>query len=113
MKKYLFIIPLLLICSLAYAQSKEMVLNIPLSITKAQDKITYAYIAKEKLMADKIQRLENINIPSSFIYNELASLSSEAKEKLNKILPQTLSQASRISGIKPSDISVLLVALGR
>lgn len=86
----------------------------PLSLEQAEIQIKYSgYIAKEKLMADKIQRLENINIPSSFIYNELASLSSEAKEKLNKILPQTLSQASRISGIKPSDISVLLVALGR
>ena len=64
-------------------------------------------------MADKIHRLENISIPVSFNYNELASLSSEAKEKLNNILPQSLSQASRISGINPSDISVLLVALGR
>ena len=81
---------------------------------QAEIQIKYSgYIAKEKQMADKIHRLENIGIPSSFNYNELASLSSEAKEKLNNILPQSLSQASRISGIKPSDISVLLVALGR
>jgi tRNA uridine 5-carboxymethylaminomethyl modification enzyme len=84
------------------------------SLEQAEIQVKYSgYISKEKLMADKINRLENILIPSSFRYNELASLSSEAKEKLNKISPQSLSQASRISGIKPSDISVLLVALGR
>lgn len=84
------------------------------SLEQAEIKVKYSgYIAKEEQMADKIQRLENISIPSRFKYDKLASLSSEAKEKLNKILPNTLSQASRISGIKPSDISVLLVALGR
>ena len=84
------------------------------ALEQAEIQIKYSgYIEKEKLMADKIQRLENISIPINFNYNQLASLSSEAKEKLNKILPQTLSQASRISGINPSDISVLLVALGR
>jgi tRNA uridine 5-carboxymethylaminomethyl modification enzyme len=83
-------------------------------LEQAEIQIKYSgYIAKEKQMADKIHRLENISIPVSFNYNELASLSSEAKEKLNNILPQSLSQASRISGINPSDISVLLVALGR
>jgi tRNA uridine 5-carboxymethylaminomethyl modification enzyme len=71
------------------------------------------YIEKEKNNADKLQRLEDIKIPDSFDYNPLASLSFEAKEKLNKIRPSTLSQASRISGIKPSDISVLLVKMGR
>ena len=71
------------------------------------------YIEKEKANADKLNRLESVSIPSSFDYNCLASLSHEAKEKLNKIKPQTISQASRISGIKPSDISVLLVKLGR
>tara|TARA_B110000008_G_scaffold123663_3_gene126246 strand:- start:771 stop:1856 length:1086 start_codon:yes stop_codon:yes gene_type:complete len=84
------------------------------SLEQAEIQVKYSgYISKEKQMADKINRLENILIPSSFKYNDLASLSSEAKEKLNKISPQSLSQASRISGIKPSDISVLLVALGR
>ena len=83
-------------------------------LEQAEIQIKYSgYIAKEKQMADKIHRLENISIPVSFNYNDLASLSSEAKEKLNNILPQSLSQASRISGINPSDISVLLVALGR
>ena len=71
------------------------------------------YIEKEKANADKLQRLEDIKIPDNFDYNPLASLSHEAKEKLNKIRPSTLSQASRISGINPSDISVLLVKMGR
>ena len=71
------------------------------------------YIEKERQNADKLNRLEAVAIPSSFNYDQLASLSHEAKEKLNKIRPKTISQASRISGIKPSDISVLLVSLGR
>ena len=76
--------------------------------------IKYAgYIEKEKLNADKLNRLEAVKIPSDFDYHALASLSHEAKEKLSNILPQTISQASRISGINPSDISVLLVKLGR
>ena len=76
--------------------------------------IKYAgYIEKEKLNADKLTRLESVKIPADFDYHSLASLSHEAKEKLTKILPTSISQASRISGIKPSDISVLLVKLGR
>ena len=76
--------------------------------------IKYAgYIEKEKLNADKLNRLEAVKIPSNFDYHALASLSHEAKEKLSHIQPQTISQASRISGINPSDISVLLVKLGR
>ena len=76
--------------------------------------IKYAgYIEKEKLNADKLNRLEAVKIPSDFDYHSLASLSHEAKEKLSNIQPQTISQASRISGINPSDISVLLVKLGR
>ena len=81
---------------------------------QAEIEIKYAgYIEKEKLNADKLKRLENIRIPKAFDYNPLASLSHEAKEKLNAIRPHTLAQASRISGINPSDISVLLVAMGR
>ena len=76
--------------------------------------IKYAgYIEKELINADKLNRLEAVRIPKNFDYNALASLSHEAKEKLNKIQPTTISQASRISGINPSDISVLLVKLGR
>ncbi len=83
-------------------------------IDQVEIQIKYkGYIDKEKANADKLQRLEDIKIPDNFDYDPLASLSHEAKEKLNKIRPSTLSQASRISGIKPSDISVLLVKMGR
>ena len=81
---------------------------------QAEIQIKYSgYIEKEMINADKLNKLDNIKIPSSFDYDFLSSLSNEAKEKLNKIKPSNLSQASRISGIKPSDISVLLVKLGR
>ncbi|MBL7471475.1 tRNA uridine-5-carboxymethylaminomethyl(34) synthesis enzyme MnmG [Robertkochia sediminum] len=71
------------------------------------------YIEKEKNNADKLNRLENIVIPDNFDYNKLKSLSFEAREKLKSIQPKTLSQASRISGVSPSDISVMLVYMGR
>jgi len=71
------------------------------------------YIEKEKNNADKLNRLENIKIPSNFDYSKLQSMSMEAREKLNTIQPVTISQASRISGVTPSDVSVLLVYLGR
>ncbi|WP_440879601.1 tRNA uridine-5-carboxymethylaminomethyl(34) synthesis enzyme MnmG [Tenacibaculum sp. C7A-26P2] len=71
------------------------------------------YIQKEKNNADKLNRLENVPIPSSFDYSKVKSLSYEAREKLNKIQPTSISQASRISGVSPSDISVLLVYMGR
>ena len=81
---------------------------------QAEIEIKYSgYIEKEKKNANKLKRLENIKIPSSFNFNKLASLSFEAKEKLNKLRPETLAQASRISGVNPSDISVLLVSMGR
>ena len=85
-----------------------------LSIEQAEIEIKYSgYIEKEKENAKKLSKLEHIVIPEGFNYNGLSSLSSEAKEKLNKINPSNLSQASRISGIKPSDISALLVKMGR
>jgi tRNA uridine 5-carboxymethylaminomethyl modification enzyme len=71
------------------------------------------YIEKEKEIADKQNRLENINISEDFDFMKLQSLSSEAREKLTKIKPRTLGQASRISGVSPSDISVLMIYLGR
>ncbi|MGS2738864.1 tRNA uridine-5-carboxymethylaminomethyl(34) synthesis enzyme MnmG [Sinomicrobium sp. M5D2P17] len=71
------------------------------------------YIEKEKNNADKLNRLEDIAIPSGFDYDKLKSLSFEAREKLKGIRPATLSQASRISGVSPSDISVMLVYMGR
>lgn len=76
--------------------------------------VKYAgYIAKEKLNADKLNRLENIKIPKELDYHQLKSLSYEAREKLTHIKPATLSQASRVSGVSPADLSVLLVHLGR
>ena len=71
------------------------------------------YINKEKNNADKLSRLENVMIPDSFDYNKVKSLSYEAREKLEKIKPINISQASRISGVSPSDISILLVYMGR
>ncbi|WP_048331265.1 tRNA uridine-5-carboxymethylaminomethyl(34) synthesis enzyme MnmG [Bizionia psychrotolerans] len=83
-------------------------------IEQAEIQVKYAgYINKEKNNADKLTRLENIKIPKNFDYSGLQSMSTEAREKLNKIQPITISQASRISGVSPSDISVLLVYLGR
>ena len=81
---------------------------------QAEIDVKYAgYIEKEKRNAEKLKRLENIKIPRNFDFDILASLSHEAKEKLNKLRPDTLAQASRISGINPSDISVILVSMGR
>jgi len=71
------------------------------------------YIMKEKEMAEKLHRLEHIRLSPEFDYQALQSLSFEAREKLSRIKPQTLGQASRISGISPSDISVLAIFLGR
>ena len=83
-------------------------------LEQAEIQVKYSgYIAKEKNNADKLQRLENIKIPDNFDYSKLKSLSYEAREKLKSIRPVTISQASRISGVSPSDISVLLVYMGR
>ena len=71
------------------------------------------YINKEQEVANKLSRLEHIELHSNFDYKSLKSLSSEAREKLSKIKPSSIGQASRISGISPSDISVLMVFLGR
>ncbi len=71
------------------------------------------YIDREQETAEKLLRLEYVKIPSDIDYNKFGTLSIESKEKLNKIRPETIGQASRISGIKPSDISVLLISLGR
>lgn len=71
------------------------------------------YIERERIVADKMHRLENIRIKDHFNYNELQQLSTEARQKLTSINPETLAQASRIPGVSPSDINVLLVLLGR
>jgi len=83
-------------------------------IQQAEIQVKYSgYIAKEKNNADKLNRLEGLKIPESFDYSKLKSLSYEAREKLTKIRPATVSQASRISGVSPNDVSVLLVYMGR
>ena len=83
-------------------------------IEQTEIQVKYSgYIDKEKNNADKLNRLENIKIPPHFNYSNLQSMSLEAREKLNKIQPVTISQASRISGVSPADISVLLVYMGR
>lgn len=71
------------------------------------------YIKRERMIADKLSRLENIKIKGKFDYNTIQSLSTEARQKLEKIDPETIAQASRIPGISPSDINVLLVLSGR
>ena len=81
---------------------------------QAEIQIKYeGYISREEEMAEKMQRLEKVVIPQDIDFNQLKSLSSEAIEKLNQIKPSSIGQASRISGVSPSDISVLLIYLGR
>ena len=71
------------------------------------------YIEREKLLADKIKRLENLKIPDKIRYDTLKSLSTESIQKLVKIQPQNIAQASRIPGVSPADINILLLYLGR
>ena len=83
-------------------------------IEAAEIAIKYeGYIAREKIMADKIKRLERIKLDEDFDYERLKSISTEARQKLSKIKPKSIGQASRISGVSPSDISVLLIYMGR
>lgn len=83
-------------------------------ISQAIIQVKYSgYIEKEKSNADKLNRLEDLVIPENFDYDKIKSMSYEAKEKLKKIRPVTISQASRISGVAPSDISILLIHMGR
>jgi len=80
----------------------------------AEIRIKYkGYILREKLMADKISRLENLKIPEEINYNELVSISTEGRQKLEKIKPENIGQAGRISGVSPSDLGILLMYLGR
>lgn len=83
-------------------------------IEQTEIQVKYAgYIEKEKNHADKLHRLEDVTIPSNFDYSKIKSISIEAKQKLSLIRPTTIAQASRISGVSPSDISVLLIYMGR
>ena len=83
-------------------------------LEQAEIQVKYSgYIEKERNNADKLTRLEDVKIPENFDYNKIKSMSIEAKQKLSNIRPVTISQASRISGVSPSDISVLLIYMGR
>ena len=80
----------------------------------AEIKIKYeGYILREKIVADKIKRLESLKIPEDINYNELVSISTEGRQKLGRIKPANIGQAGRISGVSPSDINILLMYLGR
>lgn len=104
---------------------KEMMQTIPelktainetdtLVIEQAEIQLKYdVYIEKEKELVKRMATLENLNIPESFNYDKLSALSAEARQKLGKIQPRTLGQASRISGVNPSDIQILMVYMGR
>jgi tRNA uridine 5-carboxymethylaminomethyl modification enzyme len=95
----------------AYIQSNDLDTEV---IDQAEIQVKYSgYIAKEKNNADKLTRLEYVKIPSGFDYSQIKSMSYEAREKLKKIQPTTVAQASRISGVSPNDVSVLLVYMGR
>ena len=94
-----------------YIQSNDLDNEV---IEQAEIQVKYSgYIAKEKNNADKLTRLEYVKIPSGFDYSQIKSMSYEAREKLKKVQPTTVAQASRISGVSPNDISVLLVYMGR
>lgn len=84
------------------------------SIEQAEIQIKYAtYIEKEKELVTKMNQLEDLSIPDNFNYDKLVSLSAEARQKFTKIRPRTLGQASRISGVNPSDVQILMVFMGR
>jgi tRNA uridine 5-carboxymethylaminomethyl modification enzyme len=84
------------------------------AIEEAENEMKYSgYIDKEKENAEKMARLDNYVIGEDFDFTKLASLGAEAKEKFRKLRPRTVGQASRISGVNPSDISILLVHLGK
>ena len=84
------------------------------AIIDAEISVKYqGYIEKERLMAEKMDKLEHIVLDETFDYNTISSISAEARQKLNIVKPRTLGQASRISGVNPSDISILLVHMGR
>ncbi len=100
-----------------FEKVKEYIANANLDqeiLEQAEIQVKYSgYIEKERNNADKLTRLEDVKIPEHFDYEKIKSMSIEAKQKLSKIRPVTISQASRISGVSPSDISVLLIYMGR
>jgi tRNA uridine 5-carboxymethylaminomethyl modification enzyme len=84
------------------------------SIEQAAIQVKYeVYIEKEKELVRRMSQLEDLEIPESFDFKKIQSLGNEAREKLTRIRPRTLGQASRISGINPSDVQILMVYMGR
>jgi tRNA uridine 5-carboxymethylaminomethyl modification enzyme len=83
-------------------------------LQQAEIQVKYdVYIGKEKELVARMNQMEELEIPSTFDYKKVQAISAEAREKLNRIKPQTLGQASRISGINPSDVQILMVYMGR
>ncbi|MEG0499231.1 MAG: tRNA uridine-5-carboxymethylaminomethyl(34) synthesis enzyme MnmG, partial [Alistipes sp.] len=83
-------------------------------LEEAEIQIKYkGYIEREKFIAEKLHRLENIHIPADFDFSQTQSLTIEARQKLARIRPSTIGQASRIPGVSPADVNVLLVKFGR
>jgi len=100
----------------AIPELKEVIgVNVdPLVLEQAEIQIKYdVYIEKEHELVKKMSALEDLNIPETFNYDKLVAISTEARQKLNKIKPRTLGQASRISGVNPSDVQILMVFMGR
>jgi len=86
----------------------------PLVLEQVEIQVKYdVYIEKEHELVKKMASLEDLMIPESFNYDKLSAISSEARQKLGKIKPRTLGQASRISGVNPSDVQILMVFMGR
>ena len=84
------------------------------TVEQAEIQIKYdVYIGKEKDLVEKMALLEDLMIPDNFNYDRISSLSNEALQKFKKIKPRTLGQASRISGVNPSDVQILMVFMGR
>lgn len=84
------------------------------NVEHAEIEIKYhSYIEKERLMVEKTKKMENHIIPDHFNFENIPALSNEAKQKLTKLKPKTVGQASRISGVSPADISILIIHLGR
>jgi tRNA uridine 5-carboxymethylaminomethyl modification enzyme len=108
LKDLIALVPKLEELSSSYGSREEEVLE-SVEITIKYE----GYIARERIMADKIKRLEKIKLDQSFDYHKLKSLSTEARQKLSRLQPRSIGQASRISGVSPSDISVLLIYMGR
>ncbi len=84
------------------------------ALEQAEIQVKYdAYIVKEQELAEKLSHLDQLSIPSNFNYEKILSLSNEARQKFKKIKPETLGQASRISGVNPSDVQMLMIYIGR